>query len=63
MLRKFDPSEQGGTDEPVRIASQQSSTEEKARNFPEGVDLETSKMTEEQKEDATELFHKWKHIF
>ena len=63
MLRNLDPSEQEETDEPVRIASQQSSTQEKARNFPEGVELETSKMTEDQKEDATELFHKWKHIF
>ena len=63
MLRNFDPSEQEETDEPVRVASQQSSTEEKERNLHEGVDLETSKLTEEQKEIARELFHKWKHIF
>ena len=63
VLRNFDPSEQEETDEPVRVASQQSSTEEKERNLPEGVDLETSKLTEEQKEKARELVHKWKHIF
>ena len=63
VLRNFDPSEQEDIDDPVRIASQQSSSEEKERNLPEGVDLETSKLTEDQKEDATDLFHKWKHIF
>ena len=63
VLRNFDPSEQEETDQPVRVASQQSNTEETERNLPEGVDLETSKLTEEQKEEARELFHKWKHIF
>ena len=63
VLRNFDPLEQEERDESVLVASQISNTEETERSLPERVDLETSKLTSDQKEVATELFHKWKDIF
>lgn len=58
-----DPMEPQQKKESATIASQVKTDQETTKELPVGIELETSKLTSEQKKVATDVFHKWKSVF
>ena len=63
VIRNADIGETTSSTQSANIASQMKTDTEESPTLPEGVKLENTKLTDDQMETVTELFHRWKHVF